>query len=366
MIHYLSGADPKRLRGVALLRLDFNTEDDWRLRATLPTVKFLLHRASKVVIVSHRGRPRGFEKAFSLKADCRNMSRLIGKPIHFVPRPRFSEIKRKIGLAPRGSIFFLENLRFLKGEQENDPHFAKALSSLADFYVNDAFAVSHRANASVAAITKFLPSYAGMELEREVKFLGSVLKKPRHPLAFILGGSKAADKLGIIKHFKNKADHFLLSGVAANTILFLKEMDIKKSLKDENKKDLQKLREILKYKNISLPTDFVWHCDAIVDIGPRTIKTFMEVLGRGRTIIWSGPLGLIEKKPYDKGTLAIARAIVKNRKAFSLAGGGETVMFLKKYKLDKKFSFISTGGGAMLEFLTGKKLPGIEALKHAK
>lgn len=366
MIRYLSQTDSKKLRGTALLRLDFNTEDDWRLRAALPTVKFLLKRASKIIIVSHKGRPQGRDEKLSLRRDAAYLGRLMRRKIIFVPRFEPRILKREIARAPLRSIILLENLRFVKGEEENSPKFAHALASLADFYVNDAFAVSHRANASVAAITRFLPSYVGLEMEKEVKFLSGVLKNPRRPLVFVLGGSKAADKLGIIKYFKNKADCFLLGGAAANTVLFLRGMGTKKSLRDTDREDLKKLSGILKYKNVFLPIDFIWHKDAVLDIGPGTAKIFAERLVGARTIIWSGPLGLIEKEPYGRGTLAIGRAIAGNRRAFSLTGGGETVMFLKKHKLDGKFSFISTGGGAMLEFLAGKKLPGIEALKRSK
>lgn len=385
-IHYLSKTNPAKLKGVALLRLDFNTEDGWRLRAALPTVKFLLRRASKIVIVSHKGRPRpalisardgqvrlpaaggngrmvGAEMALSLRGDAKKLSRLLGRPVRFVNHFNFPEIREAVARAPKKTIFVLENIRFLKGESIKRLGLAKTLASLADYYVNDAFAVSHRETASVAWIEKFLPSYAGMELEKEIKFLSRVLKNPRHPLVFVLGGGKAADKLGVIKYFKNKADHFLLGGAPANTVLFLKGIDVKKSLRDTDKNDLKESRKILKYKNVFLPTDFIWHNDAILDIGPRTAKSFALTLAGARTIIWSGPMGLIEKEPYGRSSLIIAKAIAENRKAFSLTGGGETVMFLKKHGLDKKFSFVSTGGGAMLDYLTGKKLPGIEALR---
>ena len=372
MIKYLSGASPKALAGTALLRLDFNTKDDWRMRAVLPTIKLLLKKADRIVIVSHWGRPMGVDKKFSLKGDAAKLSKLLGgKKVTFIDHFRFVEIKRRVAAASCGSIFLLENLRFLPGEEKNDPKLARQLASLADFYVNDAFAVSHRANASVAAVTKFLPSYAGIEMEHEIKSLGKVIIKPKRPVVLVLGGAKASDKLGVIAYFKNKADWFLLGGGGANTILWLKGMDVRKSIKDSDPKEIPVLKKIAGYKSVILPSDFVWGNgsggarSAILDVGPKTVHAFDKKIAAARTIIWSGPLGLIEKKQYTKGSVAIAQAIGRNRRAFSVSGGGETVMFLKQYKLDKKFSFISTGGGAMVDFLAGKKLPGIEALKRA-
>jgi len=363
MINYVSAADPRTIAGTALLRLDFNTKDDWRMRAVLPTIKLLLKTSGRIVIVSHRGRPDGFDKKFSLKADATKLSKLLdGRKVVFVDNFRFAEIKERVAAAPRGSIFLLDNLRFLPGEEKNDLTLGKQLASLADFYVNDAFAVSHRANASVVAVTKFLPSYAGIEMQNEIASLSKAIRAPRHPVVLILGGAKASDKLGVIAYFKNKADWFLLGGGSANTILRLKGVDIKKSVSDNDPKEIPALKKIAGYKNVVLPTDFVWGGDAMLDIGPKTVSAYGKKIAMARTIIWSGPLGLIEKKRYAKASIAIARAIGRNRKAFSVSGGGETVMFLKQYKLDKKFSFISTGGGAMVDFLAGKKLPGIEAL----
>jgi phosphoglycerate kinase len=309
--------------------------------------------------------PRGFPADLHLKRDAVHLAKFIKRPVKFLSHFRFDEIKRTIDRAPKGSIFLLDNLRFLKGEEANDPALAEQLASLADFYVNDAFAVSHRANASVAAITKFLPSYAGIELEAEIASLSKAMVKPERPLVLILGGAKASDKLGVITFFKRKADWFLLGGGPANSILALKGMDVKKSLREQDPKTLAILAPLAKQSNIVLPTDFSWSKGAILDIGPKTAALFAEKIAAARTIIWSGPLGLIEKKAYAKGSIAVAQAIGRNKRAFSVSGGGETVMFLKKYKLDKKFSFISTGGGAMIDFLAGEKLPGIEALKNS-
>ena len=344
------------------------------MEAVLPTVKLLAKTAAKVVIVSHRGRPEGGEimngmpKGFSadlhLKRDAVHLAKFIKRPVKFISHFRFDEIKQTIAKAPKGSIFLLDNLRFLKGEEANDPTFAAQLASLADFYVNDAFAVSHRANASVAAITKFLPSYAGIELEKEIVSLSKAMVKPERPLVLMLGGAKASDKLGVIKFFQRKADWFLLGGGSANSVLAIGGMDVKKSLREQDPKTLAVLSPLAKQKNVIVPVDFIWAKKAILDVGPKTVALFNAKIATARTIIWSGPLGLIEKKAYAKASIAIAEAVGRNRKAFSVSGGGETVMFLKKYKLDKKFSFISTGGGAMIDFLAGEKLPGIEALKN--
>jgi len=373
MIRFLRTTNPKLLRGTALLRLDFNTQDDWRMKAVIPTIKLLLNTSEKIIIVSHRGRPEnvkivngapfGYEKPLSLKKDAASLSRLLGKKVIFMPHFRWAEIKETVASSPRGSVFLLENLRFLKGEEENSLSLARQLASLSDFYVNDAFAVSHRADASVAAITNFLPSYAGLELEKEIIFLGKVMHAPKHPLVFVIGGAKAADKLGVLRHFKNTTDWFLLGGGPANTLLAVRGLNIKKSISDANPKDWKNLKTISHYPNVALPEDYVWHNGRILDIGRKTAEAFSKKILKAKTIIWSGPLGMTDQKAYQRGSICVANAIVKNRKAFSIAGGGETVLFLQKYGFDKKFSFISTGGGAMLDFLAGKKLPGIEALK---
>lgn len=363
MIKYLSRTNPQRLAGTALLRLDFNTKDDWRMRAVLPTIKLLLKRSAKIVVISHAGRPNGFEKKFSIKRNAATLSRLIGRKVIFIDHFDFKKIARTVQKAPKRSVFLLENLRFMKGEEGNSAAFAKQLASLGDFYVNDAFAVSHRANASVAAITKFLPSYAGLELELEIASLSKAMVHPKRPLVLILGGAKAADKLGVIKYFKNKTDWFLLGGGPANTIFWINGMDTKKSVRDADPKDIKEMKNLSRYRSVVLPLDMKWSGGKMLDIGPKTVALFGKKIAAARTILWSGPLGRIEQAKFAKGSVAVARAIAKNRKAFSVSGGGETVMFLKQYHLDKKFSFISTGGGAMMDFLAGEKLPGIEALK---
>lgn len=332
------------------------------MKAVVPTIKFLLKNGCKIVILSHRGRPQGRDSKFSLRGDALDLAKLLKKKVAFIDHFDFTRIRRMVAASPARSVFLLENLRFTKGEERNDPKFAKQLASLGDFYVNDAFAVSHRADASVVAVTKYVPSYAGFELEAEIVHLSRVMVRPKCPLVVIVGGAKVSDKLGVVRYFRNKANWFLVGGGPANTLLAVHGMEVKKSLCEQGS-DKATIRKISRYPNLVLPVDYVWYQSAIVDIGQKTCAAFVKKIAGAKTIVWSGPLGLIDVRRYERGSRIVARAIVKNRRALSVAGGGETVMFLKKIRLDKKFTFISTGGGAMLDFLAGKKLPGIEALK---
>ncbi|MEK7212702.1 MAG: phosphoglycerate kinase [Patescibacteria group bacterium] len=375
-MRYLSQASRSKLRGVALLRLDFNAEDEWRMRAVLPTIKLLLRSGARILVVSHRGRPAfvktsagkpaGFDKKLSLCRDAATLGRMLGKKVGFLPKFDFTAIKKTLNGSSAGSVFVLENIRFLKGEETKAPELARKLAGLGDYYVNDAFAVCHRPDDSVARIEKFLPSYAGLELEKEIETLSRVMKNPRQPLVLIIGGAKAHDKLGMLRYFKKKADKFLMGGVSANTLLKLRGTDVGKSKVDEVDGDYRALRRFVRHPKVVLPVDYRKDRDMILDIGPKTVQMYVKIIRRARTIIWSGPMGLIEKKKFAAGNLAVARAVARNRRAFALTGGGETVTFLKQRKLDKKFSFISTGGSAMLEFLAGKKLPGIVALESSK
>lgn len=362
MIRYLSAEDGKKFGDkVVLLRLDFNTTDDWRMRAALPTVVFLAQHARAVVVLSHKGRPRGMDKKLSLKKDAALLAKLSRRKTSFIPHFDFEKIGTQIGKAKKGSVFVLENLRFLPGEAENDNKLAKQLAKLGDAYVNDAFAVSHRKNASVVALAKLSPSYAGFGLESEIANLSKVMKDVAKPLVMVFGGAKISDKLEILRRFRNDADAFLMGGALANTLLALRGMDVKKSLIE---KDLPKsTKEILGYPHFVLPVDFREKDQKLLDIGPRTTDMFARFLSMAHTVVWNGPMGMAEKRGFEKGTKAVAEAIANNPDCFSVVGGGETVTALKKLKLDKKMSFISTGGGAMLEYLSGRKLPGIEALR---
>ena len=302
--------------------------------------------------MSHKGRPQQEVKSqklkvknlpqfLSLKPQAKQLARFSGKKVIFIRDFNFDEIKKKVFSAQKGSVFLLENLRFLKGEEKNDGLFAKKIASLGDFYVNDAFAVSHRANASIVAIAKFMKSYAGFELESEIKNLTKAIKNPQKPLIVMLGGLKIEDKLRVYDNLKNKTSKFLIGGALNKNII--------KKYSFKNK--------------IIMPVDFKREKEDIRDVGPKTVKMYCNEIKRVGTIIWNGPLGVINKKQFQNGTKQIMKCVVSNKKALKIIGGGETVAFFKKMKLDKKINFISTGGGAMLDFLAGKELPGIVALK---
>lgn len=392
---FLSSLNRKDLQNkTCLLRVDFNIKDseldknNLRIRAVLPTIKFLIDNGAKVVILSHRGRPdkkcqiSNIERQkLTLKPFAEILSSLLKKPVHFIDfkkEKKFdaAQISKTI---TRDSIFLLENLRFFDGEEKNDKNFAKQLASFGDFYVNDAFSVSHRKNASVVAITEFLSSYAGLLLEKEIKNFSSVMnpfdktqdsrrvyrgvKNPKKPLVIILGGAKISDKIGVIKNFFKIADYFLIGGGMANTFLAAQGLPVGDSLFE--KKAMPVARKFLKFKSIILPVDTAVYKKQILDIGPETIEKYSKIIKNARTIIWNGPMGYIEDKKFRKGSEAIAKAIINNKKAFSIIGGGETTSIVSGIKCQVSGNiFISTGGGAMLEYLAGKKLPGIEALNN--
>ncbi|MCX7589867.1 MAG: phosphoglycerate kinase [Patescibacteria group bacterium] len=365
MIKFLNKINKDKLKGVALLRLDFNTEDFWRIDLILPTIIFLKKYANKIIIISHKGRPNNFNSKLSLEPQVKYLEKKLKTKIKFINHFNFKNIKNTIRKSEQ-KIFVLENIRFLKEEYNCSQQLASKLAQLGNYFVNDAFAVCHRCQTSVTELPKFLPSYAGLQLEKEIKILGKNIKKPTKPLILIIGGAKAKDKIGVIKNFINKAKYILLGGGSGNTMLFLKNINVYDSLREKDEKILNDFKKLLKYKNIILPIDYKINQNQILDLGPQTIKLFKEKIKIAKTIIWSGPLGMIEDKRHIQGSLEIAKSIILNSKANSIVGGGETVMFLKKHNLDKKIKFISTGGGAMLEFLAGKKLPGIEILKNAK
>lgn len=379
---YLSSLKNEDLAGkICLLRVDFNIQNvdlfkkkiHPRVLAVLPTIEFLIKNGAKIVILSHRGRPKIVQssklkiesyKQFSLKPFTEILSFLLKKPIYFIDLKDFSFInktKEKIRNSAAGSVFLLENLRFWPGEEQNDVKFAKKLAFLGDFYVNDAFAVSHRKNASVAAITRFLPSCAGLLLEKEIKNLSFLIKNPKKPMVVILGGAKISDKIGVIKNLYKKTDYFLLGGGLANTIFAAQGIPIGDSLCEE-KIDAGKIMRQFG-KKIFLPADVAVEKRKILDIGPRTIEKYSKIIKNAKTVAWNGPMGYFENRRFAKGSEAIAKAIMANKKAFSIIGGGETISLMSNVKRKTPNVFLSTGGGAMLEYLSGKKLPGLEALK---
>ncbi|MBI5079495.1 phosphoglycerate kinase [Candidatus Wolfebacteria bacterium] len=374
---FLSSLIKKDLQNkICLLRVDLNVQEletrqniHPRVSAILPTIEFLIGNGAKVVILSHRGRPKPAERAnseFSLKPLAAILSKLLKKTVNFVDFQKlddFGELKSKIQDSSPGSIFLLENLRFWPEEERNNPKFAKKLAFLGDFYVNDAFAVSHRKNASVAAITLFLPSYAGLLLEKEIKNLSAVIKNPKRPMAVILGGAKISDKIGVIKNLYSKADYFLLGGALANTVFAAQGIPVGDSLY-EKKIDAKKIMRQFG-KKIFLPTDVIVEKRKILDIGQLSVKKYKEIIGKSKTVVFNGPMGYIEKPKFAKATKEIIAALLKSRSRIIIGGGETTSLFApypKPHTLNP-YLFISTGGGAMLEYLSGKKLPGLEALK---
>lgn len=364
----LSKLNLKKYRGkTCLLRIDLNIEpgselDSFRVAAVIPTVRLLLKSGVKVVLLSHRGRPRGAERKLSLKEFVPILQKRLKEEVRFIPHFRFASIKKELGNWEEG-VFLLENLRFLAGEEKNDKGLAKKLAGLGDIYVNDAFAVSHRANASVVAITKYLPSYAGLVLEREVKNLGVALSRRTRPCTLIIGGAKVSDKIGVLGTLGKRADHILLGGGPANTFFAAQGLPVGNSLMDAQ--SIPFARQYRENPAFVLPCDVRIHDRRILDIGAHTIEEWRHIIKKSRTIVWAGPPGLYTEKGFAEGTKAVWRAVLKNSSAFSVVGGGETtasLTLLNGVSVPRNV-FVSTGGGAMLDFLSGKKLPGIEALK---
>lgn len=363
----LSKLNLKLHRGeICLLRIDLNvekeeTKDNFRLQAILPTIRHLIKNDICVVLLSHRGRPKGHDQGLSLKPFVAPLSKNLKMPVEFIEGFDFIEVTRRVRNSP-AKVFLMENLRFLPGEEKNDRVFAKKLASVGDFYVNDAFAVSHRANASVSAITKYIPSYAGLLLEREVSHLGDILKKQTHPFLMIIGGAKISDKLGVVLKFLKKIDTLLLGGGAANTFFASQRFPMGKSLVDWNSIPL--VKKIACETKTILPIDTVILKEQVLDIGPRSAELFASHIAKARTIIWAGPPGYFAIKGCENGTRSVWQAVLKNKKAKIVVGGGETTAALKLVKNAKvpPNVFVSTGGGAMLDFLASKKLPGITCL----
>lgn len=371
-----------------LLRVDYNIDldskgkiiSDFRIRASLPTINFLLkNKAKKIIIISHLGRPEGKDKKLSLLPIAKHLEKLLKQKVVFIDDCIGEKVKSKIKNSNE-KIFVLENLRFYKGEENNDKNFAQELAQLADIYVNDAFGVCHRLNASVAAITNFLPSYAGLLLEKEVKSLKKLKENVKHPFVVVLGGAKISTKLPIIKEFLNIADYILLGGGLANTVWKSWGLEVGKSLVEEEK--LAEAKKLGSQKaELILPGDFVVTSsfnsqksktkeieninqnDIIVDIGEISTKVFCQLIRSAKTVLWNGPMGYWENKVFQTATRKIAKTIAQN-KNFTVVGGGETLVVIEQLKLMDKYSFVSTGGGAMLEFLAKDNLPALKFLNN--
>lgn len=375
-----------------LVRVDFNVPlndkgeitDDTRITASLPTIQYLLEQKAAVILMAHLGRPKGQVKPeLSLAPVAKHLGKLLGKKILFAPDCVGEAAQAAASKLKPGHILLLENLRFHKEEEKNDMEFAEKLASLADLYVNDGFGVSHRAHASVEGVTHFLPAAAGFLLEKEIQYVGQAVTNPLHPFVAIIGGAKVSDKIGVISNLLDKVDTLLIGGGMANTFLAAQGYKIGKSLVEEDKLELAKelLAKAKKNKvNMLLPTDLVMAAafapDAehvtekvknlnqaymALDIGAETSKAYAEALADAKMIVWNGPMGVFEMDAFCKGTEAVAKAVAKSR-ATSIVGGGDSVAAIEKLGLAKRITHISTGGGASLEYLEGKVLPGVAAL----
>ena len=375
-----------------LVRVDFNVPlndkgeitDDTRITASLPTIQYLLEQKAAVILMAHLGRPKGQVKPeLSLAPVAKHLGKLLGKKILFAPDCVGEAAQAAASKLKPGHILLLENLRFHKEEEKNDMDFAEKLASLADLYVNDGFGVSHRAHASVEGVTHFLPAAAGFLLEKEIQYVGQAVTNPLHPFVAIIGGAKVSDKIGVISNLLDKVDTLLIGGGMANTFLAAQGYKMGKSLVEEDKLDLAKelLAKAKKNKvNMLLPTDLVMAAafapDAehvtekvknlnqaymALDIGAETSKAYAEALADAKMIVWNGPMGVFEMDAFCKGTEAVAKAVAKSS-ATSIVGGGDSVAAIEKLGLAKRITHISTGGGASLEYLEGKVLPGVAAL----
>ena len=376
-----------------LVRVDFNVPikegiitDTNRIEASLTTIKYLIDNNAKVILMSHLGRPKGEPKPeFSLKPVAQKLSEMIGQDVKFIDSDKVvddSVIEESKKLQPK-EIMLIQNTRFRKEEEKNDQTFSKELSQLADLYVNDAFGTSHRAHASNVGVSKFLPSAVGFLVQKEIEIMGKALENPERPFTAILGGAKVSDKIGVIENLLDKVDTILIGGAMAFTFIKSKGKNVGKSLIEEDKLDLAKsLLEKAQEKGVKifLPVDFVVakemseESDSKViniddftddiagfDIGTKTIKIFDEEIQKSKTIVWNGPMGVFEIEQFSKGTFEIANSLVKS-KATTIVGGGDSASAITKSGNKDKVTHVSTGGGASLEFLEGKVLPGIDCI----
>lgn len=374
-----------------LVRCDFDvplTEkgeiaNDFRIKKALPTIEYLVKNRAKIVLMAHLDRPHGrVDESLRLTPVKDKLMEYLDLSITKASDCIGSEVKKFISEMKEGEILLLENLRFHKGEEDNDDNFAKELAELGDLYINDAFATCHRDDASIAVVPKYLPSVAGLLLDKEVRVLSRLLQNPWRPLVVVIGGVKIEDKLTVISQFLDKADHVLLGGEISNTLLQAKGIIVGKPMGPPEVVEKVKKLDLTNPK-VHLPIDAlitlenrqeqyfrtggvgsVKKEESVFDIGPETIKVFSEIIKSAKMILWSGPLGMFEEKNFEKGTKHIAESIARNHSAFKVAGGGDTISALNKFNLIDKFDHVSTGGGAMLEFVSGKKLPGLVALGY--
>jgi phosphoglycerate kinase len=377
----------------ALVRVDFNVPldehmhvaDDTRLRAAIPTIELLIHRGARVVLISHLGRPKGTpDPRYSLDPVARRLAQLIPHKVEFVDSTVTDEAEKATYALPAGEVLVLENTRFMAGEESNDERLARHLAELGDLYVNDAFGSAHRAHASTEGVAHFLhPAVAGLLMQRELEYLGRVLAEPERPFVAILGGAKISGKIDVIERLLPKVDGMLIGGAMACTFYQAMGLTVGRSLVEPDRIAMARAlidrwgpRLTLPHDAVVAPSldaadrarvvprDRIPADEAMYDIGPRTAESYGRAIATARTVLWNGPMGVFEKPPFDAGTLAIATAMAKatSRGATTIVGGGDSAAAVAKARLDAKMSHVSTGGGASLEFLEGKILPGVEAL----
>ena len=381
-----------------LVRVDFNVPmnedtgvitDDSRIRASLPTIQYLVDHKAKVILCSHLGRPKGAPEAkFSLAPVAKRLAELIGKPVAITSDCIGPEAENAVKALKSGDMLLLENLRFHAEEEKNGPDFARALASLADVYVNDAFGTAHRAHASIVGVTKYLqPAVAGFLLEKELVNLGGILTNPVHPFVALLGGAKVSDKVALIENIISKIDYILIGGGMAATFLKSEGYEVGQSLLEADR--IQTAADLIKKTkdnkvNLVLPSDVVITNEVsekgasqvvtidkvpkdmkIVDIGPKTFASFTKILTMCKTVFWNGPMGVYEVPQFAKGSTAMAQ-VLAGLKAATVIGGGSTADMVYDMKLADKMTFVSTGGGASMSFLSGEILPGVEALSDKK
>ncbi len=374
-----------------LMRVDFNVPldekknitDDTRIKGAIPTIKYALDRNAKVILMSHLGRPKGAPNPeYSLKPVAADLGRKLGKNVIMTGDCIGPDVKKAVDSMAGGDVILLENLRFHKEEEKNDPAFAKELAGLGDVFVNDAFGTCHRAHASTEGVTKYLPSVAGFLVEKEIEYFDKLLKNPEKPFTLILGGAKVSDKIGVIENMLPRIDFLIIGGAMAYTFLKTRLKGVGNSKVEADKLDLaNKIFDLARDNKVGifLPQDHVVATEISdkakvkvtvdyipdgwigLDIGPRTIKKYLEILKDSKTICWNGPVGYFELKKFRKGTASIAK-FISRLKATTMIGGGDTAAAVNALNLGSRMSHISTGGGASLEYLEGKDLPGIAAL----